>query len=144
MSGPPDVATVTDFVAVAPASVASRGVTSTLTIWPGSPLPARARLNVSVFAGVSFGFSAALPCTSLVQLCVGWNATEVGQICCVPPNGGETYAVGDPAEGNSATARAALNAKCGTKKIGELDVNGNVICATAMGTCGAPANVTCQ
>ncbi len=100
-------------------------------------------LNVTVFAGVSFAFEMALPCTSLVKLCVGWDAA-VGQVCCVPQNGAETYAVGDPAEGDSATAKAAVNAKCGTKGIAELDENGNVICDASMGTCGAPANVTCQ
>jgi len=101
-------------------------------------------LNVTVFAGISFGFSAALPCTSLVQLCVGWNATVEGENCCVPVNGGETYAVGDPAEESLATARAAANAKCGIRRTSELDANGILRCTDVFGTCGAPANVTCQ
>src|SRR6185369_11736171 len=43
-----ELATVTESVAVEPSKRPSFGVTSTETVWPLSPFPAVARLNVSV------------------------------------------------------------------------------------------------
>ena len=102
-------------------------------------------LNITVFVGVTFGFAAALPCTSLVQLCQGWDHGPDHFDCCVPPNGGETYALGDPADPTSATGRPMVNAKCGTRTYAEQDAEGIWRCTEKYATCGFKAvSTTCS